>query len=56
MAEGPLAGRTALVTGAGSPSGIGFATARLLGERGAAVAINNRLDLPVLVRPAPELR
>ena len=54
MAEGPLAGRTALVTGAGSPSGIGFATARLLGERGAA--IKNRLDLPVLVRPAPELR
>jgi len=33
VAEGPLAGRTALVTGAGSPSGIGFATARLLGER-----------------------
>ena len=36
---GPLAGQVALVTGAGSPSGIGFATARLLLERGAAVAI-----------------
>ena len=44
MAEGPLAGRTALVTGAGSPSGIGFATARLLGERGAAVAITSTTE------------
>jgi 3-oxoacyl-[acyl-carrier protein] reductase len=34
-----LAGRTALVTGAGSPDGIGFATARLLGRLGAAVAL-----------------
>jgi 3-oxoacyl-[acyl-carrier protein] reductase len=34
-----LAGRTALVTGAGSPDGIGFATARLLGRLGAAVAV-----------------
>jgi 3-oxoacyl-[acyl-carrier protein] reductase len=32
-------GRTALVTGAGSPSGIGFATARALGRRGARLAI-----------------
>jgi 3-oxoacyl-[acyl-carrier protein] reductase len=32
-----LTGRTALVTGAGSPSGIGMATARLLGQLGAAV-------------------
>jgi 3-oxoacyl-[acyl-carrier protein] reductase len=32
-------GRVALVTGAGSPSGIGFATARVLGREGAAVAI-----------------
>ena len=32
-------GRIALVTGAGSPSGIGFATARALGREGAAVAI-----------------
>ena len=34
-----LSGRTALVTGAGSPTGIGFASARSLGELGAAVAI-----------------
>ncbi len=34
-----LEGRVALVTGAGSPDGIGFATARRLGELGALVAI-----------------
>jgi 3-oxoacyl-[acyl-carrier protein] reductase len=34
-----LAGRVALVTGAGSAAGIGFATARLLSELGAAVAL-----------------
>jgi len=34
-----LAGQTALVTGAGGPRGIGFATALLLGQMGAAVAI-----------------
>ncbi|WP_379183054.1 MULTISPECIES: SDR family NAD(P)-dependent oxidoreductase [unclassified Nocardioides] len=34
-----LAGRVALVTGAGSPDGIGFAAARLLGALGAAVAV-----------------
>jgi len=32
-------GRVALVTGAGSPDGIGFATARLLARRGARVAV-----------------
>jgi 3-oxoacyl-[acyl-carrier protein] reductase len=35
-----LSGRVAVVTGAGSPDGIGFATARLLGELGAAVMIS----------------
>jgi 3-oxoacyl-[acyl-carrier protein] reductase len=34
-----LAGRVALVTGAGSPDGIGFAAARTLAARGARVAI-----------------
>jgi 3-oxoacyl-[acyl-carrier protein] reductase len=35
-----LSGRVALVTGAGSPDGIGFASARLLAELGAAVMIS----------------
>jgi len=35
----PMRGRVALITGAGSPDGIGFATARRLGRAGAAVAI-----------------
>lgn len=34
-----LEGQVALITGAGSPEGIGFATARLLAELGAEVAI-----------------
>ncbi|TFB84338.1 SDR family oxidoreductase [Cryobacterium algoricola] len=34
-----LSGRTALITGAGSPSGIGFAAARMLGELGARVVV-----------------
>ncbi len=38
----PLEDRTAIVTGAGTPDGIGRATARLFAERGARVAI---LDL-----------
>lgn len=36
---GPLAGRHALVTGAGSPDGIGWATALRLGRLGARVAV-----------------
>jgi 3-oxoacyl-[acyl-carrier protein] reductase len=36
-----LAGRVAVVTGAGSPDGIGFASARLLAELGAAVMIGS---------------
>ena len=39
-----LSGRTALVTGAGSPDGIGFACARLLGSLGARVAVAATTD------------
>jgi 3-oxoacyl-[acyl-carrier protein] reductase len=39
-----LAGRVALVTGAGGPAGIGFASARLLGDLGAAVAVTSTTD------------
>lgn len=39
-----LSGHTVLVTGAGSPTGIGFATARALGELGARVAITGTTD------------
>jgi 3-oxoacyl-[acyl-carrier protein] reductase len=39
-----LAGRTALVTGCGSESGIGFACARLLARLGARVAITSTTD------------
>src|SRR6201987_6008005 len=35
-----LSGRVAVVTGAGGPDGIGFATARLLAELGTAVMIS----------------
>src|SRR5689334_19942151 len=37
-------GKVALVTGAGSADGIGFAAARLLGRRGASVAITSTTD------------
>ena len=39
-----LSGRAALVTGAGSRTGIGFATARLLTEMGAAVIVTSTTD------------
>jgi 3-oxoacyl-[acyl-carrier protein] reductase len=39
-----LGGRTALVSGAGSATGIGFATARALAELGARVAITSTTD------------
>ncbi len=39
-----LAGRHALVTGAGSPTGIGFACARLLGRLGASVTVTATSD------------
>jgi 3-oxoacyl-[acyl-carrier protein] reductase len=41
---GGVAGRTAIVTGAGSADGIGFATARLLLAAGARVAITSTTD------------
>ena len=43
-AMGRFEGRVALVTGAGSPTGIGFAAARLLGREGAKVAITSTTD------------
>jgi 3-oxoacyl-[acyl-carrier protein] reductase len=39
-----LTGRIAVVTGAGSPTGIGFAVCRRLGELGAAVALTATTD------------
>ncbi len=39
-----FAGRVALVTGCGSPTGIGFAAARLLGRGGAHIAVASTTD------------
>jgi NAD(P)-dependent dehydrogenase (short-subunit alcohol dehydrogenase family) len=42
--EGRFARRVALITGAGSPTGIGFAAARILGREGARVAVVSTTD------------
>jgi 3-oxoacyl-[acyl-carrier protein] reductase len=42
--EGEARQRVALVTGAGSPTGIGFATAKVLGREGATLAISSTTD------------
>src|SRR3984893_3356804 len=39
-----FSGKVALVTGAGSPQGIGFATARLLAQQGANIAITSTTE------------
>src|SRR5260370_12888440 len=39
-----LSGKVALITGAGSAQGIGFATARLLGQQGSKVAITSTTE------------
>jgi 3-oxoacyl-[acyl-carrier protein] reductase len=39
-----FSGRVALITGAGSPLGIGFATARLLAQHGSKIAITSTTD------------
>jgi 3-oxoacyl-[acyl-carrier protein] reductase len=44
VVRGEADGRVALVTGAGSPTGIGFATARILGREGASLAIASTTD------------
>jgi 3-oxoacyl-[acyl-carrier protein] reductase len=44
MSVGRFGGRVALITGAGSPGGIGFATARILGREGARIAVAATTD------------
>ncbi len=42
--RGEASGKVALVTGAGSPTGIGYATAHVLGREGATLAIGSTTD------------
>jgi 3-oxoacyl-[acyl-carrier protein] reductase len=42
--RGEAAGKVALITGAGAPSGIGYATARVLGREGASLAIGSTTE------------
>ena len=42
--HGEVEGTVALITGAGSPTGIGYATARVLGREGASLAIGSTTD------------
>lgn len=42
--DGEATGRVALITGGGSPTGIGFAAARILGREGASLAITSTSD------------
>ena len=44
VVRGEADGRVALVTGAGSPTGIGFATAKILAREGAVLAIASTTD------------
>src|SRR5258708_26101488 len=46
-------GKVALITGAGSPQGIGFATARLLAQQGLRIAITSTTER--IEEPAREL-
>jgi 3-oxoacyl-[acyl-carrier protein] reductase len=39
-----FSGKVALITGAGSPRGIGFATARLLAQQGSKIAITSTTE------------
>ena len=39
-----LSGKVALITGVGSPQGIGFATARLLAKQGSKIAITSTTE------------
>jgi 3-oxoacyl-[acyl-carrier protein] reductase len=52
--QGEAEGRVALVTGAGSPNGIGFATARILAREGASLAIASTTER--ILDRAAELR